>query len=815
MQIVVSIIAIVISTIREPIKFGSKFSEIFPGREMNKHKVGGKPLDVIGKGIIRKEAQEKVTGRARYTHDLKLADMLSCKLVISPYGHARIVSIDTSIAEKMPGVQAIVKGGPHLPLIGESVRDRPPIAYERVRYHGEPVALVVAETPAQAKNAADQINVQYELLPVVNSPTQAFRKNAPLIHDRLGEYKKDGASYPVPGTNIATHYKIRKGNMEKGWAESEITVEGSYSLAQSDHAAMETRCSIAEILPDGIINIITSSQAPFMVKRLIADYFGEDEGKVVVRTPLVGGAFGGKASTQLELFAYLASKAVGGRPVKVFNDREQDIITSPIHIGLDAKVKFGADRSGKIKVMEIGYWWDGGAYSDKAIDVSRSGAVDCTGPYNIENVWCDSYCMYTNHPYAGPFRGFSHPELSFAIERTMDLLAEKIGMDPLELRYINAIMPGNTTPTRTRLNKSNVGDLQKCIEKLKEIFSWGEGPIKEINERFVRVKGVSCSWKSSTIDSNAPSGAILTFNRDGSINLMSGVVEIGTGTKTVLAQILAERLKMDVNKIHVRMEVDTQTTPEHWKTVASRGTFMAGRAVLEAANDIIRQLKEIAACVLRAPIEDLEVADSRVFLRDDPLIGLDFKDICFGYQYPNGNSIGGQIIGRGNYILRHLSLLIPRRVKESQAREWTVAAYGVEVEFDRRDFTYRLIKAATVVDIGKVMNEKAARGQVMGAMSIGLAFAGRETFYFDELGRILNPQLRTYRPLRYGENPEYLVAFVETPQIDGPYGARGVGEHGVLGMPGALGNALSLAAGVSLHHLPLIPELIWKAKEGT
>ena len=212
------------------------------------------------------------------------------------------------------------KGDHIFHLIGESVRDRPPIAYERVRYHGEPVALVVAETPAQAQNAANQINVQYELLPVVNSPTQAFQKSAPLIHDRLGEYKKDDVSYPVPGTNIATHYKIRKGNMDKGWAESEITVEASYSFAPSDHAAMETRCAIAEILPDGIINIITSSQAPFMVKRLIADYFGEDEGKVVVRTPLVGGAFGGKASTQLELFAYLASKAVGGKPVKVFND---------------------------------------------------------------------------------------------------------------------------------------------------------------------------------------------------------------------------------------------------------------------------------------------------------------------------------------------------------------------------------------------------------------------------------------------------------------------------------------------------------------
>lgn len=508
----------------------------------------------------------------------------------------------------------------------------------------------------------------------------------------------------------------------------------------------------------------------------------------------------------------MASKAVGGRPVKVWNTREEDIITSPSHIGLDATVKFGADRNGKIKVMEIRYLWDGGAYSDKAIDVTRSGAVDCTGPYDVENVWCDSYCMYTNHPYAAPFRGFSHSELTFVIERTMDLLAQKLQMDPLELRYMNAIRPGDTTPTRVQLNKSNLGNLPQCIERLRELIKWDEGQIEEISERFVRVKAVSCSWKTSTIDANAPSGAIITFNRDGSVNLMTGVIEIGTGTKTVLAQILAERLKMDVDQVHVRMVVDTQTTPEHFKTVASRGTFMSGRATLNAAEDVIKQIKEVASCVLRAPKEDLEVANSRVFLRDDPSIGLHFKDIGYGYKYPNDNAIGGQIIGRGKYILRHITSLDPETGAGKPGPEWSAAAYGVEVEFDRIDYTYRLVHAAAVVDAGKVLNEKAALGQVMGAMNMGLAFAGRETFYFDQYGRVLNPQLRTYRPLRYGENPNYSVDFVENPQIDAPYGARGIGELGLMGMPGALGNALSVAAGVPLNYLPLIPELIWKAK---
>ena len=409
-------------------------------------------MDVIGKSVIRKDALDKVTGRAQYTDDYQTNKMLSAKMVISPYAHARIVEVDTLDAWKVSGVRAII-AGEQFPLVGEAIRDRPPIAVDKVRYHGEAVALVVADTPVQAKKAADLIKVKYELLPVVNSPTEAFQKGAPLVHEHLGEYEKQENVYPVPGTNIATHVKIRKGNMERGWAESDTVVEASFSFPPSDHAAMETRSAIAEILPDGKIIITTSSQGPFMVKRLISQYFNVEQEKIIVHTPLVGGAYGGKSSTQWEIFAYLGSKAVGGRPVKILYTREEDILTAPCHIGLDATIKFGADRNGIIKVAEIRYLWDGGAYCDKASDLTRAGAVDCTGPYHIDNLWCDSYCMYTNHPYPAAYRGFSHSELSFAIERTMDLLADKLGMDPLELRYRNAIRPGHTTPTRVKVNQ--------------------------------------------------------------------------------------------------------------------------------------------------------------------------------------------------------------------------------------------------------------------------------------------------------------------------------------------------------------------------
>ncbi|KUP40503.1 xanthine dehydrogenase family protein molybdopterin-binding subunit [Bacillus velezensis] len=770
-------------------------------------------MEYIGKSVIRKEALEKVTGKAKYTDDFQETGTLHAKMLVSPYAHADIVSMDFSEAWKIPGVRAILGDEP-FPLAGEEIKDRSPIAYKRVRYHGEPVAVVVAENPITAKKAADAIKVSYKPLPVVNSPREAFQKDAPLVHENADRYEKTKGVFPVPKTNIANLDKVRKGNTEDGFRESDVTAEFQISFNPSDHAAMETRCSIVEIRADEEIIITTSSQAPFAIKKLMQWYFGIEPGKVIVKTPLVGGAYGGKAAVQLEVIAYLASKAVGGRPVKLFNTREEDLITSPVHIGLDAIVKLGATKDGILKAADIQLLFDGGAYSDKGVDISRAAVVDCTGPYAIDHIRCDSYCMYTNHPYPSAFRGYSHAEVLFAFERTMDVLAEKLNMDPLELRYKNAIRPGDTTPTQVLLNSSTVGNVPKCIERLKELMNWSEGQRIEIDGRKIRAKGISCIWKTSTFDTNATSGVILTFNPDGSINLMSGVVEIGTGTKTVLAQILAERMKMDISKIHVKMLIDTQTTPEHWKTVGSRGTLMAGNAVLNAAEEAIRKLKDVASCVLRVPVEELEVADGKVYFIDHPSVHVEIKDIAYGYTFPNGNTIGGQIIASGNYTLTRMTNLDRETGRGKPGPEWAVGAQGIEVELDKRDYTYRITKAYSVVDIGTVLNEKAARGQVMGGMSMGIAFGGRETFVFDSYGRVLNPQLRTYRPLHYGEQPEYIIEFVETPHVIAPYGARGGGEHGLLGMPAALGNCLSAALGVQLNQLPLIPEQLWRTQEG-
>jgi CO/xanthine dehydrogenase Mo-binding subunit len=769
-------------------------------------------LETVGKAIPRIESYDKVTGFAKYTNDMQYPGMLHGWLLTSPYSHARISAIDSSKALEVTGVLAVLTGDDFPLLTGPLLADRPYLSVNKVRYFGEPIAVVVAETEQVAKRAAELVRVEFVPLPVVHSASSALRPDAPLIHEDLGSYRTYGDVYPVPHTNIGNHVKIRKGDMQTGWAASEVVVESAYAFPSSDHCAMEPRCSIVEAMPSGLIHIWTSTQNPYIIKRLFQRFFQVDQSKVIVHVPFVGGAFGGKGSVQLEFIAYLASKACGGRPVKLNNTRESDMVSSPCHIGLEAKVKLGATRDGKLTAVEITFLFDTGGYTDHGAIVTKAAAVDCTGPYRIDNVWCDALCVYTNHPYATSFRGFGHTEAHFCMERTMDLLAKRLRIDPLKLRLRNAIKPGDTTPTQAPLNGSNLGDLAQCIVKLKELIQWDEGQLIPADRHKVRAKGMACVWKTSSATIDAGSGALITFNHDGTLNLSVGSVELGQGNRTIMTQILAERMNMPVNQVHIKMDIDTQITPEHWKTVGSMSTILVGRAVLDAAEDAIVQLKQNASLVLKLPPEELEVCRGKVYVKDNPNISLEIREVASGYMSPNGSAIGRPVIGRGRYRVHHLTTLDPETGKGIPGPQWTVGAQAVEVEFDTRECTYRMLKAASVFDVGKVINEATARGQIMGGMHMGLSFASRESFLYDDAGAVLNPQLRTYKLIRFGENPNYLVDFVETPYLEGPYGARGIGEYGTIGMAPALANALSVAAGVELTQLPLTPELIWRYK---
>ena len=303
------------------------------------------------------------------------------------------------------------------------------------------------------------------------------------------------------------------------------------------------------------------------------------------------------------------------------------------------------------------------------------------------------------------------------------------------------------------------------------------------------------------------------MNSDGSVNLSIGAVECGPGTKTTAAQILAEKLRIPLDRVFIHEDVNTQVDPEHWKTVASLSTYMVGRAVLDAANDLITQLMALAAAVLKCSPDDLDYGDEKIFVRDDPSIYLDFKDLALGYKYKEGDSIGGQLMGRGKFMIRHLNLLDQHTGHGRPGPAWTVGVQAVEVEYDQNTHQYRLLKAATVMDAGKVLNPAIASGQVMGGMNMGLGVASREGIFYDTEGRFLNHQFRLYKVMRMGEQPkQYLVEFIETPQVDSAYGARPIGEHAVLAIGAALANALSRAANVSLNTLPITPETIWRER---
>lgn len=771
-------------------------------------------LQTIGKDIIRKEAWEKVTGRARYTADVSSPGLLHGVLVTSTCAHGTIKSIDYLEAGNMPGVKAVLTGESCPTLTGSVLEDRPPMAMGKVRYYGEPVALVVARSEAEASAAASRVKVLYEKLPTVDTPSQAMETNAPLIHENLGQYKKVIPDvYPQANSNILHHAKIRKGDMNQGWKDSEITVEGSYYLPPSDHIAMETRSAKAEVLPNGEIIIHTSSQGPFAVRKLISEHFGVDLGKVVVHVSLVGGAFGGKASLHLEYLAVMASRAVGGQPVIITNTREQDIASFPCKLALEAKVKLGAKKDGTLVAGEYIFITGTGAYADTGPRMATAMAMSCTGPYNVDNVWCDAYCVYTNHTHATSYRSFGHSSFTFAVERTMDKLAVAIGVDPMELQRKNAIAPGGTTPTQVACTPSNTGDLTTCIDKVKKLINWNEGLRMEMGNSRIRAKGAACIWKTSSSPTDAFASAIVSFNSDGSVNLQVGAVEIGPSTKTALAQILAESLKLDINQVHVEMEVNTRTSPHHWKTVASMSTYLVGRAVKEAAKDAIQQILSLGAMTLRRSPEDLSLGQGRVYVKDNPNFYVEYRDIAHGYKYLGGNTVGNQVIGRGTYIMPHLTSMDKETGQGKPGPYLTLGAQAVEIELNTADYTYKILKAATVLDAGKVLNPKSAKGLVMGAMGMGLGLGSREELNYNQARELQTTSLRTYKVLRIGEQPEYLVDWVETPNETGSYGERGLAEHGIIGIHAALANALSRAVQIDIDQLPIIPELIWKKKE--
>ncbi|OGK10259.1 MAG: xanthine dehydrogenase, partial [Candidatus Riflebacteria bacterium GWC2_50_8] len=770
----------------------------------------------VGKDVPKIDSIEKLTGQALYTADLEFAGMLHGKVLRSPHAKARIKMIDTTKASRLTGVHAVLTGKDLDYRVGLYLVDKYILAKDTIRHFGEAVAAVAAETPAIAQQAIDLIEIEYEVLTPFLDPKQIFDKKAPLVHPDLGKYDFVQAVFtPVPGTNIANHTKLRKGDVEKGFKKSDYIIEREYTNPNVQHVPMETHISIGKWDVGDKITIHTSAQSPFTVRNLFAIAFKIPHCNIRVITPYLGGGFGGKAGIHLEPLCCCLSRVAGGRPVRIQATREEEFSLLPCRSGLVYNIKTGVKKNGKIVAQKMTMYWDAGAYADYAVNVTRASGFSASGPYEIENAWVDAYTVYTNKPFGTAYRGFGHVEFSWGMERHMNYVAEQIGMDPLDFRRLNALKAGSKTMTGEEVVK-NTGNVTKCLNEAAKSINYGQLTAAEIaREKKTGLKigkSVVALQKAPAMPPFTGTVLILKLNEDGSVTGSHSLTDYGMGTYTSLAQIIAEVLRWPIERVRLPIENDTDRDPYDWQTVASKGLLLSGNAAILAAKDLLDKCYDVAAQVLRAQKCDLDHDADKVFVKHHPKSHVTYKQMAVGYAYPDGNAICGPIIGVGRYIAQGLSNLNKETGQGNPALDWTYGAHGLIVEVDPKTGEYNLIKVASAYDVGCVINEASVRGQAIGGMLQGLGTAMCEGYIYNDKGQLLNPSFTDNKIPTSLDIPEEIDCIaIETPQIDGPFGARGVGEHSMIAVCGALGNAIEQAVGAVLTHMPIRQEDVWRA----
>jgi len=456
----------------------------------------------IGENKPRIDAREKVTGAAIFADDIQFGNaLLHARIKRSPHPHAIIKKIDLSKALALPGVKAIVTGEDFPGYIGLYLQDRFIFCREKVRYVGDPVAGVAATTVEIADKAVNLIEVEYQLLDPVLDPVFGSSANAPLLHPDLGNYKVANFIFPQAGTNISNHFKIRKGNVTEAWDKCIATVEHTYRIPQIQHVPIEPHVAIAKVDESGEITLWGSSQSPFAQRNLIANSMGISPSKMRVIAPYVGGGFGSKAGVSMEALVVAIATKVKNHPVKLLLTREEEFYTAFVRQGLVATFKMGCDQDGKLIAMENRFFWDGGAYTEYGVNITRAAGYSSSGPYEVPNVNTDSYCVYTNHPVTGPMRGFGMPEMHAGLEQCIDELAQKIGLDAVTFREINCLKKGSILVTGSKMHATG---LPLCLEKVAKGIEWGKkNPPSAPNKK--RGKGIALMWKAPAMPPNAGS----------------------------------------------------------------------------------------------------------------------------------------------------------------------------------------------------------------------------------------------------------------------------------------------------------------------
>lgn len=769
----------------------------------------------IGVSVPRVDGVKKVTGAAKYVGDMKWPRMLYAKCVKSPYAHAKIVSIDISAAKALKGVHDVITGDYYTKRGGLYLEDKNFLAVNTVKFYGEPVVAIAAETPEIAEAACELVKVEYEPLPVINNPMEGMAKDAVLIHPELHTYKVVPIFHPQAHTNISHHHIIRKGDADAAFKYAEehpdeyYITEHEYHVPHVQHTPIENHIAVAQYEPDGKCTVWASCQSPYAVRQALSATFDIPLNKMRIISPYVGGGFGAKAGTTIEGIIIPLAMHSKGRPVMMEYTREEEFVNSYVRQGLYTKIKTAVRKSdGKFLAVQNNFYWDGGAYTEYGVNIVKASGFASTGPYEFDNVKTDAYCVYTNNPVGGPYRGFGMCEIHFGIEQNIDEVAKEIGMDPIEIRRVNGLAPGKSTGTGEIMK--SCGFLE-ALDQVAEAIQYDKPCDPPSGPHKVRGKGIAGGWKSPSQPTNAGSAAIIRMNEDGTFFLMTSGHDIGQGSDTALTQIAAEVLCCDPSKFTIRTG-DTDHTPYEWQTVASRITYCAGNAIKLAAEDLKEKLLDLAQIKLGYIKRELYLEDGWIINRNHPESRMPMSDLALGLAFEDGSGYGGPAIGVGTFTLPNNINYDPATgYSPKPAAFWTTAVAGAEVEVDTETGIIEVKKMAESCDPGHIVNPELYKAQVEGGMMQALG-----TVLFEELklkdGKVLNKSFVDYKIPTIDNAPETFIAMgVEHPEETGPYGARGIGEPAMVPGAPAIANAIYNATGCRFTEMPITPERMLKA----
>ena len=760
--------------------------------------------------MARRDAMEKVTGSAVFGADVILPRTLYAAIKRSPHAHAKIVNVDISGALKVPGVKVVLTGKDNIGLYGQFIVDQPIIAYDKVRYEGEPVAAVAAEDLDAALEAVNLIEVDYEFLTPVVGIDQAIMADAPLVHERWSDYSRTAAAHPIEGTNICDTFRLRKGSVEEGFAEADLIVENDYEGKMVQHVTIEPHVATA-VFNDKGLTIWAPVQSPYMIRDQLSKLFHLSMNKVRIIVTQIGGGFGSKLELKLEPIAALLALQSNGRPVKVSNTRHEEFLTGGCRSPWRAHLKTGVKKDGTLVAHQQVIYWDTGAYATQGPRVNYNAGYASMTPYRIPNISIDGYSVVTNKHIATAFRGFGVSEVVWGYENQMNLIAEKLDMDPAELRLKNAFVDGDISGSGETL--ISCGD-RDCIAESAKKLDWDAGFKPGMGtDGKLHGRGISAFCKLTGTPSS--SSVTMKMNEDGTIALYISGTEMGQGSTTVIPMIVAEALGMSVDRI-TAMPVDTQYSPYDKTTTSSRLTFHSGNAALAAVKKIREQLVDLASIAWKMDRGQITIENGAVIGKDfggnEKRIVLDDigKSGILHEQKP--------VLAYGHYATSDIFDKPDPETHQSRRPTimWFWGAQAAEVEVDPKTGKVELKKMSAAHDIGKAINPLGVFQQIEGGVIMGLGHATLEEMIFDDKAKLLNGNMVDFKvPTFRDSNLDLRISLVENhPHPEGPYGVKGIGEPAHTPSESAIAFAISNAVGHPFTTLPIKADDVLMAIKG-